>query len=109
MVRESAGIDRDRVRLADPSPAHRKERRVFTFLVCGFVLITLLLGVDAWVGYRGANSVRVGVEVLTDNQLVSVPLIDEVQRWQTELNSIQYRLPRANPVERAELKGEMGT
>lgn len=105
MFRDST-VDRDEGWLADAAVADRKERRVFTFLVCGFVLITLLLGIDAWVGYRGASSVRLGVAVLTENQLVSVPLIDEVRRWQTEVSSIQYRLPPANPVDRAQSNGE---
>jgi signal transduction histidine kinase len=109
MLRETAVIDNDRSRLRDGYGDRQKEKRVFVLLICGFGLITVLLGIDAWVGYRGAASVRIGVAVLTENQLVSGPLIDEIQRVQSELSSIQYRLAVADPGERAQLKDEIAS
>jgi signal transduction histidine kinase len=107
MQRETAVIDGDRVRLGDVYGHRQKEKHVFVLLICGFGLIALLLGIDAWVGYHGAASVRTGVAVLTENQLVSVPLINEIQRSLSELSSIQYRLASADTVERAHLKSEI--
>jgi signal transduction histidine kinase len=109
MLQETAVIDGDRVRLGDAYNNRQKEKRVIILLICGFGLITLLLGIDAWVGYHGAASVRTGVAVLTENQLKSIPLLDEIQRSQSDLNSIQYRLPTANAAERAQLNNEIAS
>ncbi len=77
-----------------PQPAYMpngREEKVFRLLIGGFALITLL-GLDAFVGFRGAHLIRESLSDLSRNQIFHEGLIDEMQRTQRTLNSIQSRL-----------------
>jgi signal transduction histidine kinase len=77
---------------AEQSHAHTaREEKVFRLLIGGFALITLL-GLDAFVGFRGAQLIRESLSALSRNQISHESLIDEIQRTQRALDSIQSRL-----------------
>ena len=84
----------------------QKQRRVFVLLMCGFAVMAVLLGMDAWVGYRGTASVRSAVAVLTDDQLIRAPLIDDVEKLQSEVTSIERRIPGNSAAENDRLRAE---
>lgn len=64
----------------------------------------LLLGTDGVVGFRSIVSIRESASRLTDSQFRSVVLIDEVQRVQSALGSVLYRLASGgNRVDREQL------
>ena len=102
MLPPTAETERERGRPLHRTDYANEQRRIFGLLIFGFALITVLLGLDAWVGYHGAASVRTDVSALTENQLLSVALIDQVQEVQSALSSIQYRLPAASSVSQRE-------
>jgi signal transduction histidine kinase len=67
-------------------------RRAQRVLVGGFLLMIALLGADGVIGFRSLLSIRANVSALTENQFRNVVLIDEVQRAQSALSSVLYRL-----------------
>ncbi len=73
-------------------PAFFQERRVQLLLGAGFLLMLLLLGTDAYIGYRSIVRIRHNVSRLTEHQFRSVALIDEVQRVQLSLSAVLGRL-----------------
>jgi signal transduction histidine kinase len=84
----------------------RKARaQVLGRLIAGFIVIIALLGLDGLVGFFGATSVRASLASLTRQQAVSLAFIDALQRAQSAVSVIQYRLPTvSSAAERAELK-----
>ncbi len=95
-----AALDLDRLRL---SP--RPEGAVRWLVAFGFAAIILLLGTDGFVGFHRMSLVRESVSQLTESQFRNVALIDEVQRVQSSLGSVLYRLAAGkNTEERAELE-----
>ncbi len=95
-----AALDLDRRRLP-PQP----EGAVRWLVGLGFAAIILLLGADGFIGFSRMALVRESVSRLTENQFRNVALIDEVQRVQSSLGSVLYRLAAGkNAEERAELE-----
>ncbi len=75
-------------------PAFRaREGRIFLLLLCGFALITVLLALDAWVGYLGTASVRSSAAVLAENQKSILPLVEELRQLQSEAVRIEDIIP----------------
>jgi len=77
-------------------------------LIFGFVLMIALLVTDGVVGFRSSLSIRSSVDALTDTQFRTVVLIDEVQRAQSTLGSVLYRLSSVADVrEREQLESRV--
>ncbi len=62
------------------------------WLLGGFLLMIALLIADVMIGFSTIISIRESVSALTESQFRSVALIDEVQRAQSSLGSVLYRL-----------------
>jgi signal transduction histidine kinase len=60
-------------------------------LVAGFTVILALLGVDGLIGFWGAKTVRMSLEVLTRKQVWTETLIEQIQKAEHTLYSIEYR------------------
>lgn len=69
-----------------------RQRRLQWELVLGFALMIVLLGADGIGGFKSILSVRESVSRLTGAQFQNVVLIDEVQRVQSSLGSVLYKI-----------------
>lgn len=94
--------------LGEPNRHVKQERQVQRWLLGGFLLMIILLIADVVIGFSTIISIRESVSVLTENQFRSVALIDEVQRVQSSLGSVLYRLSTGSgPADQAQLRGSM--
>lgn len=83
-----------------------KERLAFLFLIGGFLLTIVLLALDGLVGFHGAASTRESLSAITENQLLNVVLIGQIQQLQSLLNSIRQQAAGKNlshPTEQEEI------
>jgi signal transduction histidine kinase len=87
--------------------AQSPERRTFGFLIGGFALTIVLLALDGLVGFRGAVSTRESLSAITQNQLLNVVLIGQIQQLQSVVNSIGRRTAAGSPPAEANSKDEM--
>lgn len=69
-----------------------RQRRMRWALVLGFALIIVMLAADGISGFQSMLSVRESVSRLTGAQFQNVVLIDEVQRVQSALGSVLYKI-----------------
>jgi signal transduction histidine kinase len=74
-----------------PSPRNGKGR-VLRRLLAGFIVIIALLGLDGFVGFFGAATVRQSMYELTKQQALSLANIDNLEQAQSVLRAIEYRL-----------------
>ena len=74
-----------------PSPGNAKGR-VLRRLLAGFIVIIALLGLDGFVGFFGAATVRQSMYELTKQQALSLANIDNLEQAQSVLRTIEYRL-----------------
>ncbi|HEX4275216.1 MAG TPA: sensor histidine kinase [Bryobacteraceae bacterium] len=61
--------------------------------VAGFVLIIALLGLDAWVGLRGASAVETELAAVDRRRSAGAALIDDVMEQQQTLRALEAALP----------------
>jgi signal transduction histidine kinase len=87
----------------------REKAHVLRRLVAGFTVILALLGVDGLIGFWGAKSVRTGLEVLTQQQLLAETLIEQLQKSESTLYLVEYDLSSPKlPKSISDLRGLLG-
>lgn len=78
--------------VAQFDPPDGRPGRLQWQLVLGFALMIVLLGADGFGGFQSMLSLRESVSKLTGAQFQNVVLIDEVQRVQSSLGSVLYKI-----------------